>query len=222
MRFPRAPVEVLCGDGGDAAAGVEADFAMLGRAEAAAGVWTCRTTAVVLGASRDRAAEVHDEECARRGVAVLRRASGGGTVVIGPGTLQYAMVLPHPPGKEPPTITAVQRTCNAIVRQALARAGAPAAVSSDDSGDLVAGDRKVGGLALRRRREATLLHGTLLVDADLELVASLLRHPQREPAWRRGRPHREFLANLGFFQERVFARALGDGLLASTAGSHRE
>lgn len=222
MTFPRAPVEILCGDPGDAATGIEADFAMLERGEAATAVWSCRTTAVVLGASRDRAAEVHEDECLRRGAAVLRRASGGGTVVIGPGTLQYTFVLPHRPDEEPPTITTVQRACNAIVQAALARAGAPVEIASDPCGDLVAEGRKVGGLALRRRRRATMLHGTLLVDADLGLVSCLLRHPQREPAWRRGRPHREFLANIGRFDEREFTRVLEENGRAPIAGVRRE
>lgn len=219
MSFPRAPVEVLSGDGGDAAAGIEGDFAMLDRGVAATRTWRCRTLAVVLGASRDRAGEVCDEECARRGATVLRRASGGGTVVIGAGTLQYAFVLPHEPGLEPPTITAVQRACNAIVQVALGQAGAPAEVASDECGDLVVDGRKVGGLALRRRREATLLHGTLLVDADLDLVASLLKHPMREPVWRRRRSHREFLVNLGRFDERAFARLLEENVRAPASGA---
>ncbi len=59
------------------------------------------------------------------------------------------------------------------------------------------GGRKVAGLALRRRRAAMLLHGTILIDADLELIANALKRPVREPAYRDGRDHLEFLENLG-------------------------
>jgi lipoate-protein ligase A len=66
----------------------------------------------------------------------------------------------------------------------------------------------VGGLALRRHRHATLLHGTLLVDADLEQIAALLKHPVLEPKWRQGRSHLAFLANLGRLDVAAFTNAL--------------
>jgi lipoate-protein ligase A len=84
----------------------------------------------------------------------------------------------------------------------------------DDSGDLLLGDRKVGGLAIKRGREAMMLHGTLLVAADIEVVASLLRHPLREPAYRRGRAHAEFLANLDVLDRDSLERRVAASLAA--------
>jgi lipoate-protein ligase A len=46
------------------------------------------------------------------------------------------------------------------------------------------------------RRHAVLYHGTLLDSFDLPLVAQVLRHPPREPGYRAGRGHGDFLANL--------------------------
>jgi len=208
MTNTRAPVEVLHGQAEGAVRGIEGDFAMLEPMPAApvARVWACVETAVVLGVSRDLATEVDEAACTNRRVAVLRRASGGGTVVIGPGTLQYAFALPHDAG--PPSIDAVKRRCSLLVRDALAASGVGASIDSDHSGDLHVGTRKVAGVALRRLRDATLLHGTLLVAADLGLIAALLRHPAREPAWRQGRPHLDFLANLGHFDADVFLQSL--------------
>ena len=45
-------------------------------------------------------------------------------------------------------------------------------------------------------RQWMLYHGTLLLSMDLELVEQLLPHPPREPPYRRGRSHADFLANL--------------------------
>lgn len=204
----RPAVEVLFGEASEAVAGIAADFAMLDEPRPATRVWTCRDTAVVLGVSRPFEAEVHEEACRRHGVAVLRRASGGGTVVIGPGTVQYAFAILHAEDAEAPSLDAVKRDCNDAVRRALAAAGVNANLETDSSGDLRAGDRKVGGLALRRRRHATLLHGTLLADADLGRIAEVLRHPEREPAWRRRRAHVDFLGGLGRFDVDAFAAAL--------------
>lgn len=221
----RPDVDVLLGTAHEAFRELEHDFRMLDRARAAARVWTCAEPVVVLGRSRETQAELDEHECRRRGVAVLRRASGGGTVVIGPGTVQYAFVLAHghphvqptehpretarEHAVEPPPLDAIKRACNRVVREALVRSGAEAALESDASGDLRIDDRKVGGLALRRRRSATLLHGTLLTHlADLELIASVLAHPAREPEWRRGRSHREFLGTLAPFDVEAFTAHL--------------
>lgn len=204
----RVPVQVLSGDGSDALAGLEADFTMLDAGIAAARAWTCRSVAVVLGVSRDLHAEVDTDACRTRGAAILRRSSGGGTVVIGPGTLQWALVIPHDEGMEPPSLDAAKGSANAAVRRALAAAGAGIALDDDPWGDLCAGDRKVGGLAIRRQRAATLVHGTLLTTADIANIAALLKHPQREPAWRRGRPHGDFLARLGAVDPLLFSAAL--------------
>jgi len=70
------------------------------------------------------------------------------------------------------------------------------------------GNRKAGGVALKRRRRALLLHGTILTEADIEVLARTLRHPSREPHYREGRTHEEFLINLGPVDEKLFAAKL--------------
>jgi lipoate-protein ligase A len=217
-RVPRrTPVEILSGVAAGVVHGIEGDFAMLERARPGVRVWTCNQTAVVLGVSREVSIEVDEQECTRRSVAIVRRASGGGSVVIGPGTMQYAFVIPHVPGEEPPSLGAVRRTCNDAVVRALGRSGVAETIDADASGDLRIADRKIGGLALRRHRDATLLHGTLLVEPDLEMISAVLRHPVREPEWRRGRPHRAFLAAIGPIDRETFARALEQSRAEATS-----
>lgn len=61
--------------------------------------WESDSHFVVLGRSCRRSDDVHVDACQEDGVPVLRRASGGGTVLQGPGCLSYAFVLPiglHP------------------------------------------------------------------------------------------------------------------------------
>ena len=78
----------------------------------------------------------------------------------------------------------------------------------------VDGDRKVSGNAVRVRRGGVLYHGTLLDDFDLDLVGRVLRHPPREPAYRGGRGHDSFLANLGLGRTLLEA-AVRDAFAAS-------
>ncbi len=155
--------------------------------------WVSRHTAVVLGLSQRAESEVLLDECARRAVAVLRRPSGGGAVVIGPGTLQYTFALPYSLDTDLTSIAGSKRFCNRVLRAALDRMD----LGEDQSGDLILDGRKVGGVALKRRRRAMLLHGTLLTEMHASEIGCLLRHPTREPAYRQGRSHDEFLGTFG-------------------------
>jgi len=66
---------------------------------------------------------------------------------------------------------------------------------------------KVGGNSQRRRKHFLLFHGTLLLDCDLGLIATLLQMPSAQPSYRAGRPHGEFVTNL-----RLPAAAVKDAL----------
>jgi lipoate-protein ligase A len=72
--------------------------------------------------------------------------------------------------------------------------GIPAAMAG--TSDLVLGQRKFSGNSMRCKRDHFLYHGTLLVHFDLPLVSKLLHAPPREPDYRHGRSHDEFLVNL--------------------------
>ncbi len=170
--------------------------------------WATPDYTVVIGRAVDIESEVHTERCARLEVPIVRRPSGGRSVVIGPGTIQYTFALPYRLSSELAGIPSSKRFCNRLLLAALA----DERITEDESGDLLVGDRKVGGLAIKRAREAMILHGTLLVTADIDVVASLLRHPLREPSYRRGRTHDEFLVNLGSLDRESFERRVAASL----------
>src|SRR5690242_11713934 len=81
-----------------AAENLALDEALLLEAEAGRGgevlrLWEWPHYAVVLGAGCALADDVDEAACRADGVPVLRRASGGGTVLLGPGCLCYGLVL---------------------------------------------------------------------------------------------------------------------------------
>jgi lipoate-protein ligase A len=168
--------------------------------------WMPQRPTVVLGSSSHVAQEVDLAACRVEGVDLVRRPSGGLTVVIGPGCLMWSVVAQVPEAS--PAIDQIHAAMLDPLCAALGAAGR--SVVRRGSSDLAVAvdgiDRKVSGNALRVRRHAVLYHGTLLDDFDLELVSRVLRHPPREPDYRAGRGHGAFLANL----------ALGRALLEET------
>lgn len=182
------------------AANLAADEALLDWCEAgenrqALRFWESPVHFVVLGYGNRAAEEAHLEECRAANVPVLRRCSGGGTVLQGPGCLNYSVVLEIARTPELESITATNRFVMERNRAVLAESlGRP--VSVEGFTDLAIGGRKFSGNAQRRKRRCLLFHGTILVNFDLELVTRFLRPPPRQPEYRRARPHGEFITNL--------------------------
>jgi lipoate-protein ligase A len=198
------PVENLAGD-----------EALLDAAEAGAGdevlrFWESREFFVVVGYANKVAAEVNVAACETHGIPILRRCSGGGTVLQGPGCLNYTLVL---------RITAdgplhsigianqfIMRQNRAALQSLFSRPQTP------DSGpqiavrghtDLTVGDRKFSGNSQRRRRHFLLFHGTFLLNFDLALVSELLPMPSKQPDYREHRTHDRFLTNLNVSADKV-------------------
>lgn len=156
-------------------------------------IWSFPTPAVVLGRSSKIDVEVDPLECDRRKVPILRRCSGGSTVVGGPGCLMYSVVLSLQLRPQLEHIDAAHDLVMETNRQALAACGI--AAQREGICDLTVDGLKVSGNALRVKRRHVLYHGTLLASSDLALIARLLGTPPRQPAYRSGRPHEEFIGN---------------------------
>jgi lipoate-protein ligase A len=174
------------------------DEALLLAAEAGAAgealrFWEWPTHAVVLGAGGSVRIDVNEAACRADGVTVHRRASGGGTVLLGRGCLLFSLVLAFDRAAELRDLTASYRWILGRMRDAL-RPVAP--LEAVGISDLAWAGRKVSGSAQQRKARFILHHGTLLYDFALSTAAKYLHPPEREPAYRAGRAHPDFLANL--------------------------
>jgi len=164
--------------------------------------WESPTPFVVIGIGARVEEEVHREPCRTRHIPVLRRCSGGGTVVQGPGCLSYALVL-RVPGQGP--LTTVRGTNEEIMRRTATVLSTLTrqVISTQGHTDLTWDGIKVSGNAQRRLRRHLLFHGTFLLDFDLPLIGELLPLPGIQPDYRRHRPHAEFVRNLGVSASRL-------------------
>jgi lipoate-protein ligase A len=157
-------------------------------------VWEPMETAVVLGASSRLREDVREEACRADGIAIARRSSGGGTVVVGPGTLNVSVVLESDAA---PGLAYVDRAHAYVLdRMAGAIRGRGPAVDVLGLGDLTLAGRKFAGSAQRRLRNHFLVHLTMLYQFPLDRVARYTHLPHRQPDYRDGRSHDDFLTNL--------------------------
>jgi lipoate-protein ligase A len=157
-------------------------------------LWESPEPVVVLGRGSQAAREVHLAGCRQRAIRVLRRSSGGAAVIIGPGSLMYALVLSY---EQRPALRALD-AAHRFVLDTLVEALRPLAsdLARRGTSDLALGEKKFSGNSLRCKRRHFLYHGTLLYDLHLPLLDECLNSPPRQPTYRRGRSHAEFVTNL--------------------------
>jgi lipoate---protein ligase len=137
-------------------------------------VWRSRRS-VVVGRFQRVDWEVDAEACWTRGVCAWRRFTGGGAVYLDPGVVCAALMVPagHSdaalgvPAMYAPFLDGMARACRGLGADAVS-----------DQRTVRVGGRKVTGVAAHRGRLATLVHGTLLVDADLDALRACLAGPR--------------------------------------------
>lgn len=171
------------------------DEAEAGRADETLRLWESSRTFVVVGYSRKVHEDVDLDACREAGIPVLRRASGGGTVLQGPGCLNFALILAV---RTAPELRTIRGTNDWVLSRMVAALSAIAPdVRHRGISDLALGEKKFCGTAQRRKKSHLLFHGSLLTGLDLSLIERCLRMPppKDEPDYRRHRTHLEFLTH---------------------------
>jgi lipoate-protein ligase A len=172
----------LAEDGVSASFGLAADEAVTrrqgqGTSPPTLRLYTYRSHAALVGRFQRVRTEVHLDYCRAHGVAVNRRPTGGGAILMGADQLGVALMLPEAAGARSyeRTRELFQRFSRGIV-DALATLGVAAEYRRKN--DVEVEGRKVAGLGISFDPAGGLLfHASLLVDLDIPLMLRVLRTP---------------------------------------------
>lgn len=197
------------------------DWAETGQGHESLRFWESPEPFVVVGYANKVATEVNVAACEARKIPILRRCSGGGTVVQGPGCLNYSLVLPITRDGPLHNIAVANQYIMRRNRAAIESVGRVTPCAPLDGGqrpartttaiairghtDLAIGELKFSGNSQRRRQHFLLFHGTFLLNFDLALIGELLRMPSKQPDYRESRSHCEFLMNLNVGADEIKA-----------------
>jgi len=188
LTFPAAEENLACDE-------ALLDWAEEGAADEVLRVWEPARYFVVLGYANKVAKEVNTAFCRQNTIPILRRCTGGGTVLQGPGVLNYSLILRADADGPLRSVTAANHSVMERHRDALLHVlHAPVEIRGHT--DLTIGGLKFSGNSQRRRKRCLLFHGTFLLHFDIDLIEKALPLPSSEPDYRLGRAHAEFLMNL--------------------------
>jgi lipoate---protein ligase len=203
---------------------------LLDRAQRPYRVWVPQGKSIVLGNSQEPDKELNVEAVRRDGIAVHKRMSGGGAVLLSPGCLCLGLrfakrkelsiadyfakasalisgVVDQRLGLELRLRGTSDLACTVPPGYAIPGAAGLTGGLAEAVGAAGVTERKVAGCALYMPRDYVLYLASILVDPDLADIGKYLAHPSKEPEYRSGRRHEDFLGGLAALSGRPVTAA---------------
>ncbi len=155
-------------------------------------VWRPERTFLVIGQSNDAERSLKTDLVLRDNILVYKRPSGGEAVIITPNTLVISLVFKTDKLLNPKEYFA---KINQAIIAALQHNGVEDLHQKGIS-DIAIGEKKIAGSSIYRKPDKVFYHAVLNVSEKPEVIARYLLHPQKEPDYRQGRDHSEFVTSL--------------------------
>jgi len=147
---------------------------------------------IVLGQRDTPDLALNQDAVINDGITVMKRPSGGHTVLLSPNTIVIAISITQLDIKYTKRFF---EACNSAIINALEAQGV-IGISKKGISDIAAGQRKILGSSMYRPKNHTFYHAVLNLSESAEIIAKYLAHPKTEPDYRLGRKHSEFIISL--------------------------
>lgn len=160
---------------------------------------------VILGRSNQVENEVNVENCDKDGVSILKRLGGGGTVLLYPGCIVVSLGCWV---KDRFENSFYFEAINNSIIESLRNSVSAESVDFSQRGisDICIGNKKFGGTSLFRSRNYLLYQASIIVSLEIENIDRYLLHPTKEPDYRSGRSHKDFLCGIDEYGDKECAK----------------
>ncbi len=155
-------------------------------------VWQPDKTYIVIGRANTVDASVFMEEAYKDGVEILKRPSGGESVILSPKTMVISVKLKI---NNALNTHKYFKIINEQIISALQQFGIQH-LNMKGISDISIGDKKILGSSIYRKSDIIFYHAVLNVSESAEQIERYLKHPKREPDYRNGRSHHAFVTSL--------------------------
>lgn len=127
---------------------------------------------VSIGRSRKIYDDVDVDECYNNNIKIIRRTTGGGTIYTDEDCLIYSLIFDIKDKELQSSREIFEHVCNSLVN-GLKRLGINTVYKHPN--DILLNGKKISGSAQIKKDNIVLIHGTILVDTDIELMKKVLR-----------------------------------------------
>jgi lipoate---protein ligase len=155
-------------------------------------VWQPSETIIVLGQSNTPERSLVMENVLSDDIPITKRPTGGEAVILSP---RMAVITVARKFEEMVRSRDFFMEVNGMILDLLAGLGVKNYGTRGIS-DITIGHRKILGSSMHRRENRLVYHAVLNIAEDPSIFERYLRHPSREPDYRRNRPHGEFVTSL--------------------------
>lgn len=155
-------------------------------------VWVPDKKYIVLGASNKSEDALILENVINDKISVLKRPSGGQTVMLTPDNLIISAVFFELEKIQPKEIFNI---INNIIISSIELAGIKNSTLNGIS-DIEISGKKILGSSIYRNKDAILYHAVLNLGEPAITFERYLKHPTKEPEYRKGRKHSDFVTSL--------------------------
>ncbi len=155
-------------------------------------VWQPTEAVIVLGQSNQEDTAVHGDLAAADGILVYKRQTGGQTVILTPNTVVISVRLLSEKLENPQVYF---KRINKLLINSLTNLGI-SDLQEKGISDITIGEKKILGSSIYRKRNMVFYHAVLNISETPEFIGRYLKHPVREPDYRTGRRHEDFVTSI--------------------------
>lgn len=147
---------------------------------------------IVIGRSNNIEDSVFIEKVKEERIEIFKRPSGGETVILSPKTAVISVKLNV---KNELNVHHYFKEINTIIISALSELGIKN-LNQKGISDISIGNKKILGSSIYRKPDKIFYHAVLNISEDVSLISKYLKHPKKEPDYRKGRSHDEFVTSI--------------------------
>ena len=155
-------------------------------------VWIPDKTYLVLGQGNKAETSLFTEKVEKDGIEVFKRPSGGEAVILSPNTLVVSTLTIDEKFKNP---SIYFKFYNKLLSDVFEELGIKE-VGQKGISDITIGNKKIVGSSIYRRKNKVFYHAVINVSESIDLISCYLKHPSKEPDYREGRNHSEFVTSI--------------------------
>lgn len=155
-------------------------------------IWHPDRTYIVLGRSNKAEIDLNLDLVLKDNITVLQRPSGGETVVLTPKTIIFSITINAGNSETPKSLF---KRINQLLIEEFEKSGV-VGIHSRGISDLSIGEKKIMGSSMYLKENLFFYHAVLNISEHADIIAAYLKHPKREPEYRKGRSHTDFITSL--------------------------